>query len=274
MTTEIELPKITDTEELHIALKVFKGKRPLRRFVAEFGLDVLESCKEVVDFIIEEEAEKAKEEELRKQTHIAAFEEAAQSYVDAMAKAGVTLSLDDAKAALSGILQEQGAASTQTSTVRATRGSKEVLTYTLEVNGKTFEKVGLGTKGSFAKLEEDFKAVGATKEEKWKYIAKAELDRFFEQLEAGKLASHIELDEAKEFYGRANAQEVVLDAELEYVLSLDIQTAQEKLGVEMTEDFEFEGKLEDLTNEQEAFLVKISKDGTVEGGVEVIEALD
>lgn len=54
----IELPKLTETEEMHVALSVMKSKRSVRKFVQEHGLDVLESVKNVVDFVITESLEK------------------------------------------------------------------------------------------------------------------------------------------------------------------------------------------------------------------------
>lgn len=273
MTNDIKLPTLTETEKLYIASEVFKGKRPLRRFVNEFGLDVLENCKKVVEFVIEEENEKLKLEDLRKQNHVKALEEAAQSYVAVMASAGVDVSLDEAKVALSGLMQDNATSQTTASTVRAPRGAKEILTYTLEVNGKTFEKIGLGTKGSFAKLQEDFDAIGASKEEKWKYIIPSELDRFFEQLEANKLAPHIDEDEAREFYNRVVEKEEMLGDEVVYELACTIEQAKENFNVEITEDFKYTGKLSDLTSEQDKFLIAITEEGTVEAGVEVLEAL-
>lgn len=276
MSNEISLPTLTSTESYHIAKSVFDNLNSLRSFVKEFGLDTLESCQSKVNQVVDEINESIAKEEKRKKLHVEALEEAAQVYLDAMKKAGIPFTLDAAKAAMLGATQEKGTAAQTTSTkVRAPRGSKEVLTYTLEVNGKTFEKIGLGVKGSFAKLEEDFKAVGATKEEKWKFIVESEHDRFFEQLKAKKLSSHIDEAEAKDYYGRDMMPEVDLSDKVDYgTITITKQRATEEFGFELIEDFIYNGSQDELTKEQQDFLIKISNDGTVEGGVEVIEALD
>lgn len=55
---------------------------------------------------------------------------------------------------------------------------------------------------------------------------------------------------------------------------LDVDTAKEKFNIEMTENFEYEGTIEDLSTEQEKLLIAISSDDTVEGGIDALEALD
>lgn len=54
---------------------------------------------------------------------------------------------------------------------------------------------------------------------------------------------------------------------------LDVATAKSKFNIDLEEDFVFEGTYSELTKEQEEFLMKISEDGTVDGGIDVIEAL-
>ncbi|TON99900.1 hypothetical protein CGH44_24585, partial [Vibrio parahaemolyticus] len=78
-----------------------KSKRSVRKFVAEHGLDSLESVKKVVDSIIEDEMEEIRKAEEVRKNHETALKQAAQGYVDAMKAAGIEVSINEALEKLS-----------------------------------------------------------------------------------------------------------------------------------------------------------------------------
>lgn len=90
---------------------------------------------------------------------------------------------------------------------------------------------------------------------------------------------HINISIAQKKVAKAEKPDVVKEAPVELSnaviieLLLDVATAKSKFNIDLEEDFVFEGTYSELTKEQEEFLMKISEDGTVDGGIDVIEAL-
>ncbi|HHF3003337.1 TPA: hypothetical protein ACPJ1B_000711 [Vibrio diabolicus] len=262
MTTEFELPQITDTEKLHVAKDVMKSKRSVQKFVAEHGLDVLESVKKVVDTVIEEAMEEIRKEEEVRKNHEAALKQAAQGYVDAMKAAGIEVSLNDALEKLSSVKAE-------TPVKKKNPRNK----YKFLINGEIVTR-------PFARptkeIEAEMKEKGYT--DQYMLLAPESFEQFLKDAETNpKYKSRIEEIEAFFAKKRKSSKEhdaTAINPNIEVELALDIETAREKFSIEMTEDFVFQGAISDLTPEQEKLLIAISDDHTVEGGIDAIEALD
>lgn len=265
MTTEFELPQITDTEKLHVALNVMKSKRSVQKFVSEHGLDVLESVKKVVDTVVEEALEEIRKEEEVRKNHENALQQAAQGYVDAMKAAGIEVSLNDALEKLSSVNAE--------TPVKKAKSSKPRKEYKFLIGGETVTR-------PFARpsreIEEEMQANGYS--EQYMLLSPESFEEFLADAETNpKYKARI--DEIKAFFAKkpdgSKEQDVAdINTNIEVELALDIDTAREKFSIEMTEDFIFQGAISDLTSEQEKLLIAISNDGTVEGGIDAIEALD
>ncbi|HBC3950989.1 TPA: hypothetical protein KD869_004810 [Vibrio parahaemolyticus] len=264
MTTEFELPQITDTEKLHVALNVMKSKRSVQKFVAEHGLDVLESVKKVVDTVIEEAMEEIRKEEEVRKNHEAALKQAAQGYVDAMKAAGIEVSLNDALEKLSSVNAE--------TPVKKTKSTKPRNKYNFLIGGEVVTR-------PFARPTKEIEAEMAEKgyTDQYMLLAPESFEQFLKDAETNpKYKSRIEEIEAFFAKKRKSSKEhdVTINTNIEVELALDIETAREKFSIEMTEDFVFKGAISDLTSEQEKLLIAISDDHTVEGGIDAIEALD
>lgn len=269
--TAIELPKITETEELHFALKVFRSKRPLKKFVEEFGFEVLENCKHIVDLVIEEKNEELKKEEQVRKNHEEAILKAAEGYVDAMLAAGVTISIDDALATI------QGGAISVSHTKPKTKNkiSKPRKTYKFIIAGEIVERSFVRASKN---IVEEMESQGYT--EQWQLLSPDVVDEFINDVK-DQPAYKSKIAEIKAFFkpsskkSKKNEDEVpaLLSSKVEYSLLLDVSTAKEKFNIEMTEDFIFEGNSDGLSVEQEKLLIAISDDDTVEGGIEAIESL-
>ncbi|MBE4004639.1 hypothetical protein HJ134_03125 [Vibrio parahaemolyticus] len=265
MTTEFELPQITDTEKLHVALNVMKSKRSVQKFVSEHGLDVLESVKKVVDTVVEEALEEIRKEEEVRKNHENALQQAAQGYVDAMKAAGIEVSINEALEKLSAINAE--------TPVKKAKSSKPRKEYKFLIGGETVTR-------PFARpsreIEEEMQANGYS--EQYMLLSPESFEEFLADAETNpKYKARI--DEIKAFFAKkpdgSKEQDVAdINTNIEVELALDIDTAREKFSIEMTEDFIFQGAISDLTSEQEKLLIAISNDGTVEGGIDAIEALD
>lgn len=276
MTNEnvIELPNLTDTEELHVALKVFRGKRGVRRFVEEHGFDVLESCKNVVDQIVVEKLEELQREEEKRKNHEAAVRTAAQGYIDAMMSAGVEVTMEEALAALMGATIDSNAPRKRVARKSSGEARSPRKEYKFIIGGETISR-------PFARpskeIKEEMESNGYT--EQWMLLAPKSVEEFLKDAaDQQKYKAHIET--MKEFFEKksleSGEEEVAIegfDSKVEFGLTLDIETAKDKFNVEMTEDFIFEGSIDQLTSEQEKLLIAISDDETVEGGIEAIEAL-
>lgn len=270
MTTEntLELPKITETEKLHFALEIFKTKRGIAKFVEEHSFDVLESCKNVVDkFVVEKLAEIAKEEEERK-LKIEAFENMLDVFIENTKIDGQEMSKDEARQSLLELLGAK-TESTASTPRKSTRKA-----YKFIIGGEVVSR-------AFARpsndVKEEMESNGYT--EQWMLLAPESVAEFLE--DAKKHPKHkAQLEQMEEFFqkkSRESGEEEVaidgFDSKIEFGLTLDIETAKDKFNVEMTEDFVFEGSIDQLTSEQEKLLIAISDDETVEGGIEAIEAL-
>ncbi|EIE5869513.1 hypothetical protein O8Q24_000078 [Vibrio parahaemolyticus] len=261
MTTEFELPQITDTEKLHVALNVMKSKRSVQKFVAEHGLDVLESVKKVVDTVIEEAMEEIRKEEEVRKNHENALKQAAQGYVDAMKAAGIEVSLNDA-------LEKLSSVNAETPVKKKNPRNK----YKFLIGGEVVTR-------PFARPTKEIEAEMAEKgyTDQYMLLAPESFEQFLKDAETNpKYKSRIEEIEAFFAKKRKSSKEhdVTINTNIEVELALDIETAREKFSIEMTEDFVFKGAISDLTPEQEKLLIAISDDHTVEGGIDAIEALD
>ncbi|ELA7519217.1 hypothetical protein RUZ61_000373 [Vibrio vulnificus] len=265
MTTEFELPQITDTEKLHVALSVMKSKRSVQKFVSEHGFDVLESVKKVVDTVVEEALEEIRKEEEVRKNHENALQQAAQGYVDAMKAAGIEVSLNDALEKLSSVNAE--------TPVKKTKSTKPRNKYKFLIGGETVTR-------PFARPTKEIEAEMAEKgyTDQYMLLAPESFEQFLKDAETNpKYKSRIEEIEA--FFAKkrrcSKEQDVAdINTNIEVELALDIETAREKFSIEMTEDFVFKGAISELTSEQEKLLIAISDDHTVEGGIDAIEALD
>ncbi|WP_025580858.1 H-NS family histone-like protein [Vibrio parahaemolyticus] len=264
MTTEFELPQITETEQLHVALNVMKSKRSVRKFVSEHGLDALESVKKVVDSIIEDEMEEIRKAEEVRKNHETALKQAAQGYVDAMKAAGIEVTINEALEKLSAINAE-----TPVKKAKSTKPRKE---YKFLIGGEVVTR-------PFARpskeIEEEMQANGYS--EQYMLLSPESFEEFLADAETNpKYKARIE--EIKAFFAKkrngSKEHDVAINPNIEVELALDIETAREKFSIEMTEDFIFNGAISDLTTEQEKLLIAISDDHTVEGGIDAIEALD
>ncbi|WP_281950207.1 hypothetical protein [Vibrio parahaemolyticus] len=265
MTTEFELPQITETEQLHVALNVMKSKRSVRKFVSEHGLDALENVKKVVDSIIEDEMEEIRKAEEVRKNHETALKQAAQGYVDAMKAAGIEVTINEALEKLSAINAE--------TPVKKTKSTKPRKEYKFLIGGETVTR-------PFARpskeIEEEMQANGYS--EQYMLLSPESFDEFLADAETNpKYKARI--DEIKAFFAKkpdgSKEQDVAdINTNIEVELALDIETAREKFSIEMTEDFIFQGAISELTSEQEKLLIAISDDHTVEGGIDAIEALD
>ncbi|ENH0544104.1 hypothetical protein ABVS18_002810 [Vibrio parahaemolyticus] len=265
MTTEFELPQITDTEKLHVAKDVMKSKRSVQKFVAEHGLDVLESVKKVVDTVVEEAMEEIRKEEEVRKNHEAALKQAAQGYVDAMKAAGIEVTINEALEKLSAINAE--------TPVKKTKSTKPRNKYKFLIGGETVTRpFARPTKEIEAEMQEK----GYT--DQYMLLAPESFEQFLKDAETNpKYKSRIEEIEAFFAKKRKRSKEhdtTAINPNIEVELALDIETAREKFSIEMTEDFIFNGAISDLTPEQEKLLIAISDDHTVEGGIDAIEALD
>ncbi|KYN24867.1 hypothetical protein AUQ44_03295 [Vibrio cidicii] len=261
MTTEFELPQITDTEKLHVALSVMKSKRSVQKFVSEHGLDVLESVKKVVDTVVEEALEEIRKEEEVRKNHENALQQAAQGYVDAMKAAGIEVSLNDA-------LEKLSSVNTETPVKKKNPRNK----YKFLINGEIVTR-------PFARPSKEIEAEMAEKgyTDQYMLLAPESFEQFLKDAETNpKYKSRI--DEIEAFFAKkrksSKEHDVAINPNIEVELALDIETAREKFSIEMTEDFIFNGAISDLTPEQEKLLIAISDDHTVEGGIDAIEALD
>ncbi|MBO0194861.1 hypothetical protein J0672_18930 [Vibrio parahaemolyticus] len=265
MTTEFELPQITDTEKLHVALSVMKSKRSVQKFVSEHGFDVLESVKKVVDTVVEEALEEIRKEEEVRKNHENALQQAAQGYVDAMKAAGIEVSLNDALEKLSSVNAETPA--------KKTKSTKPRNKYKFLIGGETVTR-------PFARPTKEIEAEMAEKgyTDQYMLLAPESFEQFLKDAETNpKYKSRIEEIEAFFAKKRKSSKEhdaTAINPNIEVELALDIETAREKFSIEMTEDFIFQGAISELTSEQEKLLIAISDDHTVEGGIDAIEALD
>lgn len=273
MTSEnvIELPNLTETEELHIALKVMRGKRSVRKFVEEHGFDVLESCKNVIDQIVIEQLEEISREEEKRKNHDAAIQTAAKGYIDAMKAAGVEVSMDEALSALTGV-NSDSSKRTATKSTSSPRVPRKQFSFLI---GGEIVKRGLAKLSH--EIKDEMKLNGYT--EQWMLIAPESADDFIDYAPSQPKLK-IQIESIKAFFAKnSNGQQeesksVVLGSKVEYSLALDIETAKDKFDIEMTEDFIFEGSSDQLSSDQEKLLIAISADETVEGGIEAIEALN
>ncbi|HHG3569272.1 H-NS family histone-like protein [Vibrio alginolyticus] len=262
MTTEFELPQITDTEKLHVAKDVMKSKRSVQKFVAEHGLDVLESVKKVVDTVIEEAMEEIRKEEEVRKNHETALKQAAQGYVDAMKAAGIEVTINEA-------LEKLSAINAETPVKKKNPRNK----YKFLINGEIVTR-------PFARPTKEIEAEMAEKgyTDQYMLLAPESFEQFLKDAETNpKYKSRIEEIEAffaKKRNGSKEQDVADINTNIEVELALDIETAREKFSIEMTEDFVFQGAISELTSEQEKLLIAISDDHTVEGGIDAIEALD
>lgn len=278
MSTEntFELPNLTDTEELHVALKVFRGKRSLRKFVEEHGFDVLESCKKVVDQVVAEQLEEIAREEEAKKLMEDAFGKMMNQFIDDAKSNGSIMTEDQAREALinllgvgSGTGNTSAPKSSKSTTPRAPR--KE---YSFLVGGEIINR-------PFARPSKDIKDEMDSNgyAEQWMLLAPESVEEFLADA-AGQQKYKSQIDAMTEFFEKKNSgkqedsEPVELGSKVEYSLALDIETAKDKFNIEMTEDFIFEGNSDQLSSDQEKLLIAISNDETVEGGIEAIEALN
>lgn len=268
----IELPKLTETEELHVALKVMRGKRSVRKFVTEHGFDVLESVKNVVDFVVEEELEEVKRQEEVRKNHESAIEKAAQGYVDAMKAAGIELSLEDA---LEAITLQAPAITTARKPARKTSKKPRAprKEYKFLIGGEIVSR-------PFARPSKEIKEEMESNDydEQYMLLAPESVEEFLKDIESQPQYKN-KIEAIKEFFKKKLnnldvEEQSPIEPKIEVVLLLDVETAKKKFNIEMTENFEFEGAIEDLSADQEKLLIAISNDDTVEGGIDALEALD
>ncbi|HAS8400565.1 TPA: hypothetical protein I7743_09835 [Vibrio vulnificus] len=272
MTTEFELPQITDTEKLHVALNVMKSKRSVQKFVSEHGLDVLESVKKVVDTVILEENEKIEREEAILRAKEEAFDEMNEKMKaflkEKLSEKGIEASDDE----VAKMLQAQQN-SEMSVAVKEKRKAKPRNKYKFLIGGEVVTR-------PFARPSKEIEAEMAEKgyTDQYMLLAPESFEQFLKDAETNpKYKSRIEEIEA--FFAKkrksSKEQDVAdINTNIEVELALDIETAREKFSIEMTEDFIFQGAISDLTSEQEKLLIAISDDHTVEGGIDAIEALD
>lgn len=278
MTTEqdmnaIELPNLTETEELHVALKIMRGKRSVRKFVLEHGFDVLENVKNVVDFVVEEHLEEEKRQDEVRKNHEAAIAQAAQGYVDAMKSAGIEVSIDDALEALT---LQAPANVTPRKSVRKPTNSKPRAPrkeYKFLIGGEIITR-------PFARPSKELKDEMDTNDyaEQYMLLAEESVDEFLNDIQTQPQYKN-KIEDIKSFFKKKLSSSQIedkspIEPKIEVVLLLDVDTAKEKFNIEMTENFEYEGTIEDLSTEQEKLLIAISSDDTVEGGIDALEALD
>lgn len=277
MTSEnvIELPNLTETEELHIALKVMRGKRSVRKFVEEHGFDVLESCKNVVDQIVIEQLEEFSREEQKRKNHEAAIQTAAQGYIDAMQAAGVEISMDEALSVLTGVNSDSSVTPRKRTATKSTGSPRPPRKqFSFFIGGEIIKR---GLTNISGEIRDEMKLKGYT--EQWMLIAPESADDFIDYAPSQPKLK-IQIESIKAFFAKnSNGQQeeskpVALGSKVEYSLALDIETAKDKFDIEMTEDFIFEGSSDQLSSDQEKLLIAISADDTVEGGIEAIEALN
>ncbi|HCE3509827.1 TPA: hypothetical protein NG630_002062 [Vibrio parahaemolyticus] len=272
MTTEFELPQITDTEKLHVALNVMKSKRSVQKFVSEHGLDVLESVKKVVDTVILEENEKIEREEAILRAKEEAFDEMNEKMKaflkEKLSEKGIEASDDE----VAKMLQAQQN-SEMSVTVKEKRKAKPRNKYKFLIGGEVVTR-------PFARPSKEIEAEMAEKgyTDQYMLLAPESFEQFLKDAETNpKYKSRIEEIEAffaKKRNGSKEQDVADINTNIEVELALDIETAREKFSIEMTEDFIFQGAISELTTEQEKLLIAISDDHTVEGGIDAIEALD
>ncbi|CAH8232213.1 conserved hypothetical protein [Vibrio aestuarianus] len=277
MTSEnvIELPNLTETEELHIALKVMRGKRSVRKFVEEHGFDVLESCKNVIDQVVIEQLEEISREEEKRKNHEAAIQTAAQGYIEAMKAAGVEVSMDEALSALTGVNSDSSVIPRKRTATKSTGSPRPPRKqFSFFIGGEIIKR---GLTNISGEIRDEMKLKGYT--EQWMLIAPESADDFIDYAPSQPKLK-IQIESIKAFFAKnSNGQQedsepVALGSKVEYSLALDIETAKDKFDIEMTEDFIFEGSSDQLSSDQEKLLIAISADDTVEGGIEAIEALN
>ncbi|EKN4567797.1 hypothetical protein PXQ59_002155 [Vibrio parahaemolyticus] len=259
----IELPKLTETEEMHIALNVMKSKRSVCKFVQEHGLDVLESVKNVVDSVITEEFEKKEREEAMKkakeETLLEMSSKMKEFFREKLAEKGIEPTEKELEEMLK--VQEDLAINQASKKGRVPRKKYKFL-----VGDKVVVR-------AFGKPSEEIKKAMEEKgfDEQYMLLAPESVDDWLKEIE-GQPQYKSKIDDIKAFFESNSVNDI--DPKIEVVLSLDVETAREKFNVEMTEDFLFEGAIENLTADQEKLLIAISGDNTVEGGIDAIESLE
>ncbi|EKZ9227198.1 hypothetical protein RFA60_000181 [Vibrio parahaemolyticus] len=264
----IELPKLTETEEMHVALSVMKSKRSVRKFVQEHGLDVLESVKNVVDFVITESLEKKEREEAmmkaKEETLLEMSSKMKEYFREKLAEKGIEATEEELDEMLK--VQEDLAIMSPKKPASKKSGRSPRKQYKFLIGDQVVVR-------AFGKPSEEIKKAMEEKgfEEQYMLLAPESVSEWLKDIE-GQPQYKSKIDDIKAFFESNSVNDI--DPKIEVVLSLDVETAREKFNVEMTEDFLFEGAIENLTADQEKLLIAISGDNTVEGGIDAIESLE
>ena len=182
MSTETELTpeevvaNLEAKQKLEAAKSIFDNRRGINSFVKEYTIHELISSKKIIDDIVEKhEAEQAKLA-LIKENEGAALEKAAEAYVAAMKAANIDVSLDEAKAKLSGAVAEVES-ETKTTKTRKPRG--EAKKWKLSVGCEIVEKALQGRKSQ--DILDELQAQGYS--ETWQLIAKEDQSDFIKYAE-------------------------------------------------------------------------------------------
>lgn len=172
-----------------IVLETFKSRVAIRDFLKEIDIHQLTEINKLTGDVIAE---------------IKNQESAAKAGIDAVIAHlesinGTKLSKEDALAILKGEVIKEAEPKAKKKSAAASNEHK----YKLVINNNTYEKAGISNRGLVKEeMQKDLDAAKATKDEKWKFIVKEELDRFFTHLDAGEY-KWIETEAAYKHFNRS-----------------------------------------------------------------------
>lgn len=263
---------LDDKHKYYTVKTVLGDLRKLKPFVESLEhISDLKSIQTKINTVLGAWEEKIALEEKKKEQESVAQNAAAKAYVDAMAEAGVEVSLDEALAKFQGKAVES--TSDKETTAKSKKPANPSVKVTLRIESKEFDNISLGARGQKNQdVLKALEAIGVDYTDRYKYVVQLDRQIVLDAVKADKIMGFpISYAELKAFYFEDNS---VIDGE-QIILSfeLDISTAKEKFNVDMTEDFLFEGTEEELINSHEKLLIALSDDETVEGGILALEAL-
>lgn len=173
-----------------IVLETFKSRVAIRDFLKEIDIHQLKDINKLTGEVI---VEVENQDEAAK-----AGIEAVIAHLESI-NGGKKLSKEDALAILTGQVIKEAEPKAKKKSATASNEHK----YTLVINKNTYEKSGISNRGLVKEeMQKDLDAAKATKDEKWKFIVKEELDRFFTHLDAGEY-KWIETEAAYKHFNRS-----------------------------------------------------------------------
>lgn len=164
LTPEEVVANLEAKQKLEAAKSIFDNRRGINSFVKEYTIHELISSKKIIDDIVEKHEAEQEKLALIKKNEGAALEKAAEAYVEAMKAVNIEVSLEEAKAKLSGAVSEVEA---ESKTTKTSKPRKEAKKWKLNIGGDVVEKALQGRKSQ--EILDELTAQGFT--ETWQLIA-------------------------------------------------------------------------------------------------------